>query len=122
MRRGGLLLIGLAIAAAGAGLHRWRVALVLGGEPLPVVFDHGDHRSVNCAHCHHNFIDDSGRGLCYACHRGERALALAMQSTFHDLCRGCHVGEARAGRDAGPLRRCSDCHRRRGEHAEPQRR
>jgi predicted CXXCH cytochrome family protein len=79
-------------------------------EALPLTFAHADHRSVNCIDCHHNFADTTGQGPCLACHRSTPALAAALEVEFHDLCRGCHVRTRRAGNDAGPVRRCSECH------------
>lgn len=78
---------------------------------LPLTFAHADHRTVNCIDCHHNFSDTTGQGLCLDCHRSTPELAAALEVQFHTLCRGCHVRTRQAGNDAGPVRRCSDCHR-----------
>lgn len=77
---------------------------------LPVAFDHNDHSNENCTECHHNFVDDTGEGICYVCHKNDETLALDMQDAFHDFCRGCHIEKRLADEDGGPLRRCSQCH------------
>ncbi len=100
---------GLLIACL-AGLACWRDTLTHAAPLLPLTFAHADHRGVNCIACHHNFTDDTGDGLCIDCHKTDPRLAAQIETTFHDLCRGCHVDTRAAGEDAGPVRRCSDCH------------
>jgi hypothetical protein len=78
--------------------------------PLVMTFGHADHREQNCIVCHHNFVDDTGQGLCIDCHVRDPELRAVFEQQFHDLCRGCHVEERRKGHDAGPTRRCLDCH------------
>ena len=77
---------------------------------LPVAFEHIDHNTEPCANCHHNFVDDTGGGACYNCHKLKPELALEMERMFHDFCRGCHVQKRAQGEDSGPLRQCSLCH------------
>ncbi len=80
-------------------------------EPLlPVNFEHADHTDTACAQCHHNFLDDTGGGTCYNCHKYAEDIAADMQSLFHDFCFGCHVQKRIAGDDAGPMRACGGCH------------
>lgn len=78
--------------------------------PLAMAFGHLDHREVNCIACHHNFADDTGHGLCIDCHVRDAELRPLLEAQFHALCRGCHATERHAGHDAGPTRRCRDCH------------
>jgi len=106
----------LALAAAGAialaAIVTWRGERLAAAPPLPVAFAHGDHTSVNCVECHHNFADGTGNDLCYACHKRHPEIAADTQAIFHAFCRGCHVERALAQEQTGPLRRCRDCHHR----------
>ncbi len=98
-----------------AALMHWAVDVrddsIVRHEMLPVDFLHVDHNGVGCADCHHNFIDSTGMGDCYRCHKSDESLAPVMQETFHRLCRDCHVTEARLGNESGPVRACDQCHR-----------
>ena len=39
-------------------------------EPiLPMNFAHLDHANENCVLCHHNYVDDTGGGLCMNCQK-----------------------------------------------------
>lgn len=77
---------------------------------LPMNFAHLDHAAVNCVHCHHNYVDDAGGGLCMNCHVTNPQVWPLLQNQFHDLCRGCHEDQAAMGEDGGPPRRCISCH------------
>jgi hypothetical protein len=78
---------------------------------LHAYFPHEKHRTVNCIACHHNFVDKTGAGSCYDCHRGTRAdLPQAAEATFHEFCRDCHRDRALQGTKHGPVRECSGCH------------
>src|SRR5277367_6002808 len=80
-------------------------------SPLHAFFPHEQHRSVDCVACHHNFIDKTGAGNCYDCHRSTRPdLHQASEATFHEFCRGCHLQLALERRKHGPVRECSQCH------------
>jgi hypothetical protein len=94
-----LLLVSIAAAASAHGR-----------DVLDMSFGHADHREQNCIVCHHNYVDDTGQGLCIDCHVRDPELRAVFEQQFHDLCRSCHVEERRKGRDAGPTRRCLDCH------------
>ena len=101
----GLVLGGLLLSLALA-----RPAYVHHAPLLHVGFQHADHRSVNCLDCHHNYIDDTGSDLCYACHKSTLELAETIQDMFHTFCRDCHVEKQMSGEEAGPVRLCSGCH------------
>lgn len=77
---------------------------------LPMTFAHGDHTSVGCVTCHHEFVDRSLGQTCMACHVTDRRVTGRLEDQFHGLCRSCHVREDAAGKPAGPTRRCRDCH------------
>jgi len=77
---------------------------------LPVTFEHIDHTATGCAQCHHNFIDESGGGTCYNCHKYSPDVIGDMEQTFHDFCFDCHVSTRLEGEDSGPMRECSGCH------------
>jgi len=100
----------LVIVLAGAAVRQYRDADIVAKPLLPVAFVHSDHGTVNCVECHHDYVDDSGLGTCYACHKTDPELALNMQQHFHDLCRGCHVEKRHEEEEGGPRRRCADCH------------
>lgn len=78
---------------------------------LHAFFPHEMHRTVNCIACHHNFIDKTGAGSCFDCHRSSRAdLPQTSEATFHEFCRECHSGLAEDHGKHGPVRECSGCH------------
>ena len=77
---------------------------------LPVVFDHADHSTSQCIECHHNFVDDTGGGTCYVCHKHSPEIAAQMEKMFHDFCFGCHVSTRMEGEESGPMRECQGCH------------
>ncbi|MBN7795298.1 cytochrome c3 family protein [Parahaliea mediterranea] len=77
---------------------------------LPMTFAHADHGGINCANCHHNFVDDSGSGPCMSCHVTSEQLWPSLERQFHHLCRGCHVEKAALGEQGGPTRQCIACH------------
>jgi hypothetical protein len=111
MRR--LLILLPAVAAvlfAGYAWHLWQADLRAARPMLEVTFAHLDHRTVNCIDCHHNFVDDTGQGLCFDCHKTDPAVNALIETQFHDLCRGCHMEQQRNGEDGGPVRQCIDCH------------
>lgn len=109
--RGFVLVVAtVAIALLVFGAHRWRETMLDTKPILPLSFAHADHRDVNCITCHHNFTDGTGQGLCLDCHKTDPKIRLQIEPMFHTLCRDCHVEKHAAGKDAGPVRRCVDCH------------
>jgi len=100
----------VAIAAFIEGAHQWRGTMLDTKPILPLSFAHADHRNVNCITCHHNFSDGTGQGLCIDCHKSNPEIRLQIEPMFHTLCRDCHVKTHAEGKDAGPVRRCVDCH------------
>ena len=97
-----------ALLLLGAEQYRSRAAPA---QPmLPVLFEHADHRETPCADCHHNFLDGTGSGPCYLCHKTEPEIAASMEQMFHDFCFDCHATTLAEGEDAGPARSCSGCH------------
>ena len=80
-------------------------------EPiLPMNFAHDDHVPVNCVDCHHNYVDDTGGGLCMNCHVTNESVWPLLERQYHDLCRGCHEDKAALGEAGGPPRECMACH------------
>lgn len=77
---------------------------------LPMSFAHQDHVAVNCIDCHHNYVDDTGGGLCMNCHVTDPQVWPLLEHQFHDLCRGCHEDRAALGEEGGPPRQCVACH------------
>jgi hypothetical protein len=96
----------------------WRgVSAALRESPLPrrqalvVTFPHEKHTSVACVTCHHEFLDRSGSGTCYNCHRSDRAdLPRGAEALFHGFCLGCHRDPPAADRRHGPVTGCVTCH------------
>ena len=101
---------GIVTAVAALAAYQGRQTMVDTRPLLPLTFAHLDHREVNCITCHHNFTDDTGQGLCIDCHKTSPEVRLQIEPMFHTLCRDCHVEKQAAGKDAGPVRRCIDCH------------
>jgi hypothetical protein len=80
-------------------------------SPLHAFFPHEKHRTVNCIACHHNFVDKTGAGSCFDCHRSTRTdLPQGPEATFHVFCRDCHRNLAIERNKHGPVRECSGCH------------
>ncbi len=77
---------------------------------LAVTFAHADHVEQNCVECHHNFVDDTGTGMCFDCHKTDPEVADLIEEQFHTLCRNCHIEKQAAGEAHGPTRQCLDCH------------
>ena len=77
---------------------------------LALSFAHLDHQEVNCIVCHHNFVDQTGDGLCFDCHKRDPQIAPAIETMFHDLCRDCHVQRQHDDLEGGPPRACFSCH------------
>jgi hypothetical protein len=77
---------------------------------LPMSFAHLDHLAENCVVCHHNYVDDTGGGLCMNCHVTDQTVWPLLENQFHDLCRSCHTEKAAEGIDGGPPRECMACH------------
>ena len=102
-----VLLVLLALLIAGLA---WRESAIPLRPQLPVAFEHADHASEQCADCHHNFIDDTGGGACYNCHKMSADINAQMEAMFHDFCRDCHIQKRHQGEDSGPVRECSLCH------------
>lgn len=100
-----LLLAGLLYAA-----HRWRERAITLQPLLPTKFEHIDHFDTQCAECHHNWVDETGGGACYNCHKVSPEVQLEMEPMFHDFCWGCHIETRAEEEDAGPVRECAGCH------------
>ncbi len=79
---------------------------------LPVAFEHLDHNATACAECHHNFVDHTGGGTCYTCHKYVPEIAPGIENMFHQFCFSCHVEKRTEGEASGPMRECQGCHHR----------
>ncbi len=77
---------------------------------LPMTFDHEHHVPVNCVDCHHNYVDDTGGGLCMNCHVTDQDVWPLFENQFHALCRDCHAEKTALGEIGGPPRECMACH------------
>lgn len=77
---------------------------------LPMSFAHGDHTTVTCITCHHDFVDETGPGLCMNCHVTHEEVSDLLEEQFHGLCMGCHVDLSAQHEKAGPVRQCLACH------------
>jgi len=106
-----IILIGVPVLIGATWLaHLGQLELRSNRPMLAVTFAHADHTTVSCVVCHHNFIDRTGPGLCFDCHKNDPSVNALIEDQFHDLCRGCHVERQSAGEEAGPTRRCDSCH------------
>ena len=80
-------------------------------EPiLPISFAHGDHSSVTCTTCHHDFVDNTGPGVCMNCHVTNKEVSHLLEEQVHGLCMGCHVELSAQHEKSGPVRQCTACH------------
>ena len=104
MNRPGPLLLSIGLSALGCGQPAPERPL------LELHFAHVDHEEVNCVTCHHNFVDDTGNGLCFDCHKTDPAVAPLIEMHFHGFCRGCHAERRAEGEASGPVRACNACH------------
>lgn len=105
-----LALAAVGLVCIGFALQHQREQAIQHRPMLRVSFEHFNHAKVQCATCHHNFLDDTGAGTCYSCHKELPALAQVMEPMFHDFCENCHIEKAEEGEKHGPVRRCSSCH------------
>lgn len=90
--------------------HQWRVGEIPLQPLLPTKFEHFDHATTQCADCHHNWVDDTGSGTCYNCHKMDAEVSLEMEPMFHEFCWGCHIETRQEEEEAGPVRECALCH------------
>lgn len=114
---GKIAIVALVAAFATSLLLQARAAIALREPviarraPVKVAFPHDKHGAVACVECHHNFVDRTGSGGCYACHRSARHdLQVQAEARFHDFCLGCHRSPPRHFERAGPVTGCSTCH------------
>jgi predicted CXXCH cytochrome family protein len=88
-----------------------REPLLQRSERLVLDFPHDKHRAVNCAACHHDYLDRSGQGSCISCHRsGRSAIQVGVEARFHDFCLGCHRDPPEYLKGHGPVTGCDTCH------------
>ena len=99
------------IAVLSLSIAWYRPNAIVEAPVLPMNFGHADHQAIECTTCHHNFIDDTGTGLCVDCHKRSAEVAHLIEEQFHTLCRDCHAEHAQLGEETGPLRVCLDCHK-----------
>tara|TARA_R110002110_G_C13470525_1_gene721015 strand:+ start:133809 stop:134186 length:378 start_codon:yes stop_codon:yes gene_type:complete len=107
-----LVVTALVLAGFLLALHQWRVTALPQQALLPTKFEHFDHVATQCVECHHNWVDETGSGPCYNCHKTDPQVNIEMEPMFHDFCWGCHI-EKRLDpqeEEAGPVRECSLCH------------
>ena len=104
------LAVVLVLAALLLGVHHWRQQAIPLQPLLPTKFEHIDHTATQCADCHHNWIDDTGSGPCYNCHKTSPEVWVEMEPMFHEFCWGCHIETRHKEEEAGPVRECALCH------------
>jgi hypothetical protein len=80
------------------------------GTMLAVRFAHADHVEQSCIACHHNYVDATGAGMCFDCHKTDPEVNELIEEQFHQLCRTCHVEKLLAREEHGPTRQCNACH------------
>jgi len=109
-RYAGAAALAVLLTALGAAFSAWQNAARSSAPLLPVTFAHSRHAAESCAICHHNFVDQTGLGLCFDCHKHDPTVASRMEFQFHELCWGCHVERQQEGEVHGPTRACNGCH------------
>lgn len=102
--------LALLLIALGTAFSAWQKAARSAAPLLPVTFAHNRHTGIRCVTCHHNYVDHTGLGLCFDCHKNDPSVADKMESQFHELCWGCHVERQLEGEPHGPTRACNGCH------------
>jgi len=73
-----------------------------------VSFDHDQHAALKdtpCVACHHTSKGFEVRELCRDCHQ------TSLRRAFHGKCIGCHEKLSLRKQPAGPVKRCSGCHK-----------
>lgn len=90
----------------------------------PVLFHHKKHQldyKLACVECHHNYENGKNiwkRGdpveLCINCHNPlkKQGKIPKLEIAFHKNCKGCHRDLAKAGKKAGPYKKCNQCHQK----------
>ncbi len=104
-----VLLLALALLAAGAAAADDLELGTISHWFQPAVFTHGDHADMlDCATCHHVGGEDDP-GLCSDCHMADYDPADPTMPTlnhaYHLNCVGCH-------QEMGAPVACTDCHER----------
>jgi predicted CXXCH cytochrome family protein len=88
----------------------------------PVNLSHKKHHAeykVACTECHH--VYEGGKNVfkegdpvqkCAACHDPDKSEGkkVKLMLAYHKNCQGCHKDLEKAGKPAGPTRKCNDCH------------
>ncbi|BCH35213.1 hypothetical protein MesoLjLc_71430 [Mesorhizobium sp. L-8-10] len=98
---------GAAAALAAGPLAQTRLAGLRASPVDHAGFSHGDHGSIACTTCHHNFVDGSGKENCITCHkRLTISEPMRVDRMFHAFCGECHREEKAAGRKTGPIDHC----------------
>jgi uncharacterized membrane protein len=109
LKLGVVCIAGLRLFAAWTATTAYRLNTTY-HHNLPMTFAHSDHAEQQCVKCHHNYIDDTGQGLCMICHQTDPKISYQMRDQFHGLCSGCHNNDSERGEASGPLRSCIACH------------
>jgi len=92
----------------------------------PVKFSHRKHQEdykIACTECHHNY--EHGKNVwkegdpvkkCNQCHSPlkKQGKVLKLNVAYHKNCKTCHKKLAKAGKKAGPYKKCSKCHAKKG--------
>jgi Zn finger protein HypA/HybF involved in hydrogenase expression len=91
-------------------LAAYRQETIISRPLIHVNFEHADHKATQCVMCHHDYLDNSGSGTCYSCHKLDLEIAHDIEDMFHTLCRDCHIETRMKGETAGPVRQCKSCH------------
>ena len=88
----------------------------------PMKFNHGEHVADNiaCTECHHVYED--GKNVwhqgdvvqpCCACHLEKTENNVpSLERAFHTNCRDCHRDLQKEGKESGPYKKCTECHKK----------
>jgi hypothetical protein len=106
------LALGGAVAAADAPPKPVRIETA-GAKKAPVAFDHQKHAEAKCEACHHVEHNASGERRCTQCHKltddpvtRTPKVESAMHGKGVGVCYGCHRAEK-----APRKLKCVDCHK-----------
>ncbi len=105
-----ILVLGMIPATkASAGLAG---TIEIESRPGNVLFSHARHSGTACKQCHHEMSSPDTIVACRQCHTKQSTGKMSSVAIFHKDCIGCHAQQKQAGKKSGPVKLCSQCHKR----------
>ncbi len=115
-----VLLLTLPLAGGAAEIPAEKETIYFEHSKLgTVTFKHKMHSEldgVDCRFCHHTNQGTGKPEPCHRCHKGKPQDETPKKiKAFHTRCRGCHQYTVDAGKQAGPVKKCTLCHVKAGK-------